>query len=100
MRASWAYLLLGASLTFCAAAEEALSSDFLEFLGTGTSVREPGASDAQWIDPLSLQESPEVFDDVAADDAPAKAETEGRKPHSTFKFTSSTVPDDGGKHHD
>ncbi len=55
MRANWACLVIGASLACCAAADEALSSDFLEFLGDGSQL------DGQWIDPMSMHESPEVF---------------------------------------
>ena len=55
MRANWVCLVIGASLACCAAADEALSSDFLEFLGDGSQL------DGQWIDPMSLHESPEAF---------------------------------------
>jgi hypothetical protein len=97
MRADWAYLLIGASLAFCAAADEALSSDFLEFLGNGAE------SSGQWIDPMSLHDSPEVF----ASMPPAKEDTKqrsnvDRRPDAPPARDSSTPTrtNDGGKEDD
>ena len=97
MRASWAYILFGASLAFCAAADEALSSDFLEFLGNGSQVGD------QWFDPMCLHESPEAFatvittrEDMTQHDDPA------HQPDSTSSTETPTTTsrDDGGKDND
>lgn len=93
MRANWAYLLMCAPLAFSAAAGEALSSDFLEYLGTGSQ------ADGQWIDPLSLHDTPEAFASLP----PAKEGTErrndtARRPDAAPAKNSSMPPDhnDGG----
>ena len=97
MRANWVYILIGASLAFCAAADEALSSDFLEFLGNGSRVGD------QWIDPMSFHESPEVFASM-----PSSKEKDKQQHKSTHDTDTpspkdeSTPPrkDDGGNEHD
>lgn len=97
MRADWAYLLIGASLAFCAAADEALSPDFLEFLGDASQMG------GQWIDPISLHESPEVFATIP----PAKEDTKPQSApaHRTDASPSKDTPapprnDDGGNEDD
>jgi hypothetical protein len=52
-------LLLGTASAFCFGADQAPSSDFLEFLGTGSQMG------TQWIDPMSLRETPEPFASLA-----------------------------------
>jgi hypothetical protein len=93
MRAKWAYVLIGASLAFGAGAGEAPSSDFLEFLGNGAQLG------GQWIDPMSMHDSPEVFAGMptAKDDSKQRNKSNHREDVAPAKDTS-TPPrnDDGG----
>jgi len=97
----WPLLLLGASMAFCASADEALSADFLEFLGTGSLENAHGADD-QSIDAMSLNESPEVFADISSteDDGLDQSDITERAKDSPSKDTSSIRHDDGGQRHD
>jgi hypothetical protein len=97
MRAKLVYLILGVSLAFCAAADEALSSDFLEFLGNGSRLGD------QWIDPMSFHESPEVFASMPS--STQETTQQNKSTHDTDSPRAkeeSTPPrnDDGGNEHD
>ena len=95
MRVEWLWVLLAVTLAFSAAADDALSADFLEFLGTGTQVGE------QWIDPLTLHDSPEVFaDDPPPDAAERKTSAAVREDGTVDNAGPETDRDDGGKKHD
>ena len=96
MRVNRLYLLLGALLAFGAAADEAVSSDFLEFLGNGSQQGD------QWIDPMSLHESPEVFAAMpsAKNDAKQGNVPTRRNNVSPPKDTSTPRNGDGGKKDD
>jgi hypothetical protein len=97
MRANWACLVIGASLVYCAAADEALSSDFLEFLGDGSQL------DAQWIDPMSLHESPEAFAALPTSKHEPVQRTGPDQPEDSAPTKDSATPphsDDGGHKND
>jgi hypothetical protein len=97
MRADWMCLLLGFSMVCCAAADEALSSDFLEFLGNGSQV------DGQWIDPMSLHESPETFASVVPADESTKQRSHPSQPPDVSPSKGTPPPphnDDEGDEND
>jgi hypothetical protein len=67
MRAKRLGLLFILAPAFCAGADQSPPPDLLEFLGTGAQ------EGTQWIDPLSLRETPEPFAGLTG------ANQEGRK---------------------
>ena len=97
MRANWACLVIGASLACCAAADEALSSDFLEFLGDGSQL------DGQWIDPMSLHESPQAFAALSTAKHEPEQHTSPTQAEDSVPAKNTTTPphnDDGGNKDD
>ena len=96
MRAEWLGLMLGLSLALPAVAGEALPADLLEFLGTAS--QEGG----QWLDPMSLHDSPEIFARAipAGQDGKPGHDTTRAPDVSPSKDTSPPKNGDGGNKHD
>ena len=96
MRAEWLCLAMGLSLTCYAAADEVLPADFLEFLGTASQ------EDGQWLDPMSLHESPEVFTDLTPARNDNKSRNDSAHPPEVKPSTDTSPPqkDDGGNKDD
>ena len=100
MRASWICLLLGTTSAFCFGADQTPPSDFLEFLGTGSQMG------TQWLDPMSLQETPEPFAALtpAEQDGNKRDRADARPDVSPQKARSAAAPgnksDDGGNSDD
>jgi len=90
MRAKRLGLLFILAPAFCAGADEPLSPDLLEFLGSGEQLG------TQWIDPMSLRETPEPFaaPTPVEKDASKRDRPEQRTDHAPQKDAPASPHDD------